>query len=62
VVSRGDNRRRELIKRCEALKKQEVRCHDSEHAYRDTEWEERVKEDCGPGVYKTVLTGRGREA
>lgn len=59
MVNRDDNRRRGLNRRHEAAKKQEARCHASEHAYRDKEWAE---EDCGPVVYKRVLDGRGREA
>ncbi len=59
MVIRDGNRRRRLTRRCEAVKKQEARCHASEHAYRNKEWAE---EDCGPVVYKRVLDGRGREA
>jgi hypothetical protein len=55
VASRGDDRRRGLIRRREAIEKQEVRCHTSEQAYRDKECAE---EDCGPVVNKTILAGR----
>ncbi len=56
MVIRDGNRRRKLTRRCEAVKKQEARCHASEHAYRDKECAE---EDCGPVVYKTLWAERG---